>query len=142
MRLGRFQLTAQRSAGPDGLSFEAKDTRTGRPCEVRDLSGARVRPQRWNELVRRLRAAQLLIHPCQRAVLELQLEQDPPFLALEAVPDSVLADVPCEEVPWPANQIVRLAGQMCSALSAAHRLGLVHGALKPSTVFWEPAGEI
>jgi len=60
-----------------------------------------------------------------------------PYLVLELLLGESL-DARIRRGPIPPDQVVRIAGQIAGALSAAHRAGVVHRDLKPQNVFLVP----
>jgi serine/threonine protein kinase len=134
MNYGQFRLLAQIGAGRDGSWYRAQDVRDGRPAEVRCLDGARADPDRWQGLGRRLALAGVLEHRAAVRVYERDLDHEPPYVALEWVREPSLATLFQGGVPLPVREAVVLAQDLAAALADAHRLGLAHGRLFPSTV--------
>jgi serine/threonine protein kinase/class 3 adenylate cyclase len=136
MKLGRYRLVAPLGAGRDGLSYLALEDGTDRGCEVRDLATARANPARWKQVVRRLRMAALLRDSATRRLLDMELEHEPPFIALEDTAGPVLAEASTDTPLWEPMRVWQLAAELAGALQEAHRLGLAHGELWPSRVHW------
>jgi serine/threonine protein kinase/class 3 adenylate cyclase len=124
MSLGSYELLSQVGAGPDGVSYRARNDR-GRTVLLHDLARARGDVVRWPVLLRRVRTAALLTEPAAARVLEHALEGESPSIALEWV----------EPGPF-RGEVLRLslALALAQALVEAHRLGLAHGALGPASV--------
>ncbi|MBI3409228.1 MAG: protein kinase [Planctomycetes bacterium] len=133
MMLGRYRLLAQHGVGPDGESYQAQVD--GGACEVRILAGARAKPERWRQAVKRLKVAAMLEHPVVLRLLEVHFEHDPPFVALEEAPAERLGDA-AKKSSWPLEKVLSVARELAACLEAAHRLGLVHGRLGPMTIYW------
>ena len=49
----------------------------------------------------------------------------------------MLGELRQEDIPWAPVQVRKLAIEIAGALQEAHRLGLVHGALEPSNIYWQ-----
>lgn len=62
-------------------------------------------------------------------------EQGRPFLVLELVEGTTLADRLEEQGPLPWPEAVDLTLQICAGLAEAHRAGALHGDLRPENVF-------
>src|SRR5262245_2172905 len=129
MSLERYRLLAQRGAGPDGESYRAQ--RDGSRCEVRLLATARATPERWRHVVKRLKLGALLEHSIALRFLEVQFDQDPPFMALEEAPAEKLGAL-AKQLPWPVEKLLKVARDLAACLAAAHRIGLMHGGLEPA----------
>jgi eukaryotic-like serine/threonine-protein kinase len=140
MNLGRYRLLAQRGAGRDGVSYEAEATADRAPAEVRVLTAARRDAERWQALARRLRLAALLDHPAVLRTLELALDHDPPYVALETTDALGLASRLHERVPLPPAEALALGQEFAQGLLAAHRLGLAHGSLAPGRISTDAVG--
>jgi class 3 adenylate cyclase/tRNA A-37 threonylcarbamoyl transferase component Bud32 len=124
MQIAGYRLLAHLGAGPDGAAYRA--TADDGPVEVRLLAGARSEQARWAVVAKRLRQASFLQHAAAVAVRELNLAHDPPFVALEWIEGAPLAaDAP---------DMLEIGRDLAAALAAAHRLGLAHGRLTPTTI--------
>jgi eukaryotic-like serine/threonine-protein kinase len=124
-RLGPYELLAPIGAGGMGEVWKAKDTRVGRMVAIKRLTGQNVK--RFQQEARTIAA---LNHPhiCQL------YDVGPDYLVMELVRGSTLRR------PMPADEAVKLAIQIASALEAAHRKGIVHRDLKPANVMVTEAG--
>jgi serine/threonine protein kinase len=142
MNLGRYRLLAQRGAGADGVSYRANDPEGQSDAEIRVLGGARAAEARWNALVKRLRLAAMLDHAGAIPIRALQLDHDPPYVALDWSDPGSLAAALHQRVPLPVPEAVRLGADLAAVLTAAHRLGLVHGCLCPADVRWADGGTV
>lgn len=72
-------------------------------------------------------------HPGVVRTLEAHLDHDPPFLALELVPDGSLRDA-LRAGPLPAGRALAVVTQVAAALDHAHAQGLLHLDVKPENV--------
>jgi serine/threonine protein kinase/class 3 adenylate cyclase len=134
MRLGRFELLAQIGAGRDGVSYRAQAGDERERYELYDLGPARIDPNRWAELVLRLRLASRLAHPALACVRELSLDTDPPYAALQGTGELSLARHVLERGTVFRVETLRLVQSLAAGIAAAHRLGLVHGRINSCTV--------
>lgn len=134
MSLDDYQLLAQLTAGDDGVAYRARERGGDGLVELRVLDKARADHSRWTGLAKRLGQARRLTHPRIRAVRDLDLDADPPYVALELDERGSLADS-LDASPLPSETAaLELALSLAEALAAAHRLGLAHGALDPWTI--------
>jgi eukaryotic-like serine/threonine-protein kinase len=143
MNLGRYRLLSQLGAGADGAAYRGCLAEDETPVEVRVLSGAVADRGRWKTLVKKLRFLAMLDHPAAVGIRELGLEHDPPYVVLEWInPPSSNGDVQPTRPALPAVSPFRegLAQDLCAVVAAAHRLGLVHGNLRPELLWWTAGG--
>jgi serine/threonine protein kinase/class 3 adenylate cyclase len=133
MRLEGYRLLAQVGVGPDGIAYQAQ-ARGGDNVLVCVLSGARADGVRWPELTRRLKRAALLQHPAAVGVRDLLLDNDPPYVVLDAAGPATLARELRFRLPLPQEKAVALCRPLAAALAEAHRVGLVHSGVRPEAV--------
>jgi serine/threonine protein kinase/class 3 adenylate cyclase len=134
MSLDRYRLISQIGAGPDGVSYRALAEDGATEVEVRDLSAAKCRADRWRWLVPRLRIAAQLDDPAAIRVLETGLEHDPPYAVLQFIGTLTLAASLGANRPKRRVEAMELIRDLAGALREAHRLGLPHGRLGPAQV--------
>jgi serine/threonine protein kinase/class 3 adenylate cyclase len=137
----RYRLLTQIAVGRDGVSYRAERPENGNSVLVRLLNDL-PNSERWPKILKRLRQVQLLTHPVALAILELDLEHDPPAVLLESVHGKSLAEDFGGRVPLAMPEAVALAGELAGGLAAAHRLGIVHYHLCPSIVVRTSAGQL
>ncbi|MCO5168825.1 MAG: protein kinase [Planctomycetes bacterium] len=119
--LGDWILEAPLGQGGFGQVFRARHATTGAAAAVKV---ARDR--------RDLRAV-AVEHPGVVRTLEARLDHDPPFLALELVPDGNLRDA-LRAGPLPPAEALAVVSQVAAALDHAHGRGLLHLDVKPENV--------
>ena len=129
MQLGGYRLLSQLGAGRDGVWYQAERRTGGERVEVHVLAGARGDAIRWADLVKRLRMAALLSDPSARRLLELGLEHDPPFVAMEGIEGRLPAETSPEGGSPTWSEAVAGAAGLARGMAEAHRLGLTHGRL-------------
>jgi eukaryotic-like serine/threonine-protein kinase len=79
--------------------------------------------------------ASVLRHPHVVRVLDFDVSAgDVPFLVMEHLDGQDLAQHLLLHGPLSLDRVVAIVGQIASALEVAHRLGIVHGDLKPANV--------
>jgi len=168
MRLHDRYLLEQR-IGSGGMAqvWRAHDLVLGREVAVKTVTGQSARsparradneagrplsPQpgtddshaaRWIAARREAQAAARLTHPHITAVhdyAELETaEHIVPYLVMELLHGETLADrLARGPIPW--QQVTSIAGQIASALAAAHAQGVVHQDVKPANIMLTPSG--
>src|SRR5258708_2500594 len=118
-RLGPYEVLAQIGAGGMGEVYKARDTRLDRIVAVK------VSKQEFSErFEREARAVAALNHPHICTLYDVGAN----YLVMEYIEGSPLKG------PLPLDEAIRLAGQICDALDAAHRKGITHRDLKPGNI--------
>ena len=139
--LGRYELHQLVGRGGMGLVFRARDLELQRVVAVKTLSlhlaslgAARER------FAREGRAIASLSHPHIVQVYDVVIDQQVPALVMQYVPGQTLEDRIEAYGPIGVDDTLRIAGQLLSALAAAHESGLVHRDIKPGNVLLEADG--
>lgn len=99
-----------------------------------DIDRARQRLEREADALR------LLDHPNVVSLLEVLDDGDDVTLVMPYLTGGTLADRVAQHGPAPAAEVLRLAEDLGSALSAAHRAGIVHRDIKPANVLFDADG--
>lgn len=139
-KVGPFRLAARLGAGGMGVVFIGADS-TGRRAAVKVIQPDLARNADFRR--RFAREAQILGRingACTARVLAADVDSDPPYLALEAVPGPNLADHVGEAGPLAPELLRPLAVGILEALTAIHAAGVIHRDLKPANVLLAPDG--
>jgi serine/threonine-protein kinase len=136
---GRFKLTSFIGEGAMAAVFRGEQIggRIGEPREVavkvmhRGLSSDRAFVQRFQ---REARAAARIEHENTVRILEHGCDRDVVYIAMELVSGQDLFEVLARERRLSQARAARIIIQVCAALEAAHRRGVVHRDLKPENV--------
>jgi serine/threonine-protein kinase len=134
--LGPYVIDAPLGAGGMGEVYRARDLRLGRTVAIKVLPAPFAEdPDRIRRFEQEARAVAALNHPhiCQiydvgRLQPETASAARAGFLVLEYVDGTPLRG------PLAADDTLRLALQIASALEAAHRHGILHRDLKPANI--------
>ncbi|TDW90880.1 serine/threonine protein kinase [Kribbella pratensis] len=142
---GRYELEALPLArGGMGEVWVGRDVRLEREVAVKFLRLPDGAPD--EELVRRFvresRITARLEHPGIPAVYDVGTDDDRPYLVMQRVHGSTVADVIAENGPLPIDWAAAIAAQVCAVLTAAHRASLVHRDLKPGNLMFSPDGTV
>jgi Tol biopolymer transport system component len=123
-----------------GDVYRARDTRLGREVALKILpSELSSHPERLQRFEREARAASALNHPHIVVVHDVGREEGIDFLVMELVEGQTLAER-LARGPLALEEVLRSGEQICSALEACHRMGLVHRDLKPANIMLTRAG--
>jgi hypothetical protein len=133
--LGRWRLARVIGEGGMGRVYLGVQPEIGGRVAIKVLSEACARNR---ELVERFfaeaRAVNLIRHESIVGVLDLAvLDDGRPYIVMEYLAGPTLAAL-VKRGPLPLGTLAALAGEVLSALSAAHGAGVVHRDLKPDNV--------
>ncbi len=140
----RFQIGARAGKGGIGEVFVARDLRRVAAGHADARVAIKIIQRRHSECRDAIRSlqreavnAQCLVHPGIRRVYELDREQQRFFLVMEWLDGETLAARldRTKGRPMAADAFRAVLLQVTSALSFAHRHGIVHGDIKPGNVF-------
>jgi predicted Ser/Thr protein kinase len=122
--LGPYKIEARIGAGGMGQVYRAADARLDRKVAIK------ISAQQFSaRFEREARAISALNHPHICTLYDV----GPNYLVMELVEGETLSDR-LRKGPFPLDQAVKYAGQICDALDAAHKKGITHRDLKPGNV--------
>lgn len=133
---GTYRLDAPLGRGGVGVVYKAFHLHLQRPCAVKFMHPQLVaNPELRTRFRREAQSAFQLGHPHIVAITDFR--DDPsawPYLAMELVVGETLRDR-LDRGPLPPRLALRLMIELCDALNAAHRRGVIHRDLKPENLF-------
>jgi serine/threonine-protein kinase len=137
MLLGRYAVTRKIGQGGMGAVYEATHTLIGKRVAVKVLLDKYARKE---QVVARLeQEARLASSIGHEHIIDItdfgQTEDGKTFVVMEFLEGVSLAECLHREGPLPEWRILHIASQVGSALSAAHKKGVVHRDVKPENVF-------
>jgi serine/threonine-protein kinase len=139
----RYVLERRLAMGGMGGVHVAMDERLGRRVAVKllreDLAAS---PEFVERFRREAHTVAGLGHSNIAQVFDYGQDGERHFIVMELVPGADLAKLLAERHRLPAEEVVDIAGQVCAALSAAHRAGVVHRDIKPGNVIVGPDGHV
>lgn len=135
--ISHFRILGHLGRGGMGTVYRALDLELNREVALKFLRPERQR--RKGDLARLQREAEALAkldHPNVGTLYQLDQWQGRRFLAMALYDGETLAEHLARQPghSLPVSEAIRIAGQLASALQAAHGAGLVHRDLKPENV--------
>lgn len=139
---GRYRLYEFLANGDTGEVWQALDLGTDRAVAVKLLYPDLAADARLVDRLLRARAELTgLWHPSIARLLDVVVEDGVLALVTDLVPGTDLARRLARAGPMDWTAAAAVAESVADALSAAHRIGVVHGDVKPSNVVIPPSGD-
>jgi eukaryotic-like serine/threonine-protein kinase len=129
-RVGPYELRQPLSAGGMGVVYVAHDSRLDRLVALKGVRAGRGDP---TALLDEAKLMAQLAHPNVVPVYGLERAHEQDFIAMELIVGQTLRQW-LSQKPRPWKAIVDVFLEVGAGLAAAHRLGIVHGDVKPANV--------
>ena len=136
-RLGLYTLRKKLGSGGMGEVYLAEHHLLKRPCAIKLIRPEKAGdPQAIARFEVEVQSAAKLTHPNTIEIYDYGHSQDGVFYyAMEFLPGLSLQEIVDRYGPLPAERVVYLLRQVCSALAEAHRRGMIHRDIKPGNIF-------
>src|ERR1017187_6191611 len=140
---GRFRIVRFIAGGGMGEVYEAEDQELHERIALKTIRPEILaQPNAVARFKREVHLARQVTHPNVCRIFDLfrhppnvsGVQEETVFISMELLQGKTLARHLQEHGPMTCDQALPLLGQMVSALSAAHRLGIVHRDFKPGNV--------
>src|SRR5687767_7474062 len=140
--IDHYRVIKQIGAGGMGEVYLARDTKLDRPVAIKLLNKKFERHEdNVQRFVREAKAASALNHPNILTIFEIGEIDGTHYIVSEYINGRTLREVmTSERLELPT--IVDIAGQIASALAAAHKARIVHRDLKPENVIVRDDGYV
>ncbi len=139
----RYRLLTEIGAGKMAVVFRGQDTWRGVPVAVKVLRQTCAENEAFLARFRsQAQAVAGLVHPNIVTIYEVGQEGDCHYLVMELVEEPTLEELIRVGVPFSIGQVLDIVIQICTAVGYAHRLGMVHGDIKPQNVFVSADGRV
>lgn len=140
---GRYRLLDPLGRGGMAVVWRGRDDLLGRPVAVKTVDLTGPDSLAWGaRFEREARATAALNHPNIVTVYDTGVEDDTAYLVMELLPGPTLAAQLHDEGPLPVERVRSIGLQMCAALTAAHRAGIIHRDIKPANVSYAADGTV
>jgi serine/threonine protein kinase len=140
---GRYRLERHIASGGMAEVWEATDSVLGRPVAIKLLHGhladdPALRTRFHHEAV----AAARLVHPAIVAIYDTCDEPGAEAIVMELVRGQTLRQFLDERGRLEPVEVVHIGAEVASALSCAHRAGIIHRDVKPANILLSDDGRV
>src|SRR2546425_9798446 len=133
-KLGRYEIRWKMGEGGMGEVYLAQDTKLDRKVALKILpADVAAHPDRMKRFVQEAKAASGLNHPNIITIHEIDETDSINFIATEFIDGDTLRERLCS-APMKLGEVLDVAAQIASALSAAHAVGIIHRDVKPENI--------
>ena len=151
--ISHYRILEKLGAGGMGEVFLAEDTKLERKVALKFLPAQfSADVEERKRFIHEAKAAAALNHPNIVTVHEIGEHEGQIFIAMEYVEGRTLKEIidvgarravplPITPHPLPITQVIDIAVQIASGLSAAHAKGIVHRDLKPANIMLSEQGQ-
>jgi eukaryotic-like serine/threonine-protein kinase len=141
-RIGQYKILSLLGRGGMGEVYLANDSKLGRKVALKLLPASFTQDQ---ERVRRFeqeaRAASALNHPNILTIFDVEKMEGTQFIATEYIEGQTLLERLADK-KMELSEVLDVAIQVSSALSAAHQAGIAHRDIKPENIMLRPDGYV
>jgi serine/threonine-protein kinase len=133
-RLGRYEIRSKIGEGGMGEVYLAQDTKLDRKVALKILPvEVAAHPDRMKRFVQEAKSASALNHPNIITIYEIEHIDSVNFIATEFIDGETLRE-PMQKASMKLGEVLDVAIQTASALSAPHAVGIVHRDIKPENI--------
>lgn len=137
-QIGGYAVLGLIGSGAMGRVYLARDARLDRRVAIKVMNEAKARdPAARQRFIRESQAAASIEHPHVLTIHQVGEEQGLPFIVMQYLQGSTLAEFRRTVARPPLPDVLRIGREIADGLAAAHRHGLVHRDIKPENVFLE-----
>ena len=142
----RYLLLGLRASGGLASIYSAFDTRLDRPVAVKIMHAHLANDEAFvSRFIKEAKATAALSHPNIVSIQDQGWNQGGPpavFIVMELVEGTTLRDLLNESSPLSIEQAFQIINPVLSALSAAHKIGIIHRDIKPENILISRDGRI
>ena len=132
---GRYEIVEKIGDGGMAVVYKARDKQLNRFVAIKILRKEYIADQTFvSNFIREAKAAASLLHPNIVTIHDAGRDRDIYYIVMEYVEGQPLSDIIAAEAPLDYKRCIRVAKQVASALSLAHRNNIIHRDVKPHNI--------
>ncbi len=140
--IGHYEIVRQVGVGGMGEVYLAKDSKLGRSVAIKILNERFGRHgSDLERFTREAKAASALNHPNILVIHEIGESDKTNYIVSEFISGKTLREI-VKDSPMKASEILDIAIQIASALTAAHGERIIHRDIKPENIMVRPDGYV
>jgi serine/threonine protein kinase/tetratricopeptide (TPR) repeat protein len=139
-KLGRYQVMAMLGQGSFGSVYLVRDPLLERLAAIKLLHRCDS-PELAEAYLQEARRAARLQHSGVVRVYDYGVDADRPYIVMEYVAGTSLQRVLAQKRILAADEAAELILKICTALDAAHQMGMVHSDMKPANILMDSLGQ-
>jgi eukaryotic-like serine/threonine-protein kinase len=138
----RYEIQSVLGKGGMGTVYKAHDRELDELVAIKTLRHPALwaDPFRLDRFKQEIRLARRITHANVLRTHDLGEWNGLKFISMEFIEGQTLEQVLESEGILPTPVALRIAKQVCAGLAAAHKVGVIHGDIKPQNIIIEPAG--
>ena len=137
--ISHYKVLEKIGQGGMGVVYKGIDTLLFRPVAIKVLSNDLCNNENSRQrFFHEARSTSLLNHPNICSIYEIGTENNLIYIVLEYLEGQTLKDFLLVNQPLPELMVVKLGTQLCDALNAAHKKGIIHRDIKPDNIIISP----
>jgi len=138
---GRYEIIEKIGDGGMAVVYKARDKQLNRFVAIKILKKEFISDQIFVEnFIKEAKAAASLLHPNIVTIHDAGRDRDIYYIVMEYVEGRALSELIATEAPLDYKRCIRIAKQVASALSLAHRNNIIHRDVKPHNILITPDG--
>ena len=139
----RYRIVETIGEGGMALVYKAECSLLRRPVAVKVLRSQYANDHEFVDRFRReAQAAASLSHPNVVNIYDVGQEEGIDYIVMEYVAGENLKELIRKEAPFTVRRSLLIAGQICEALSHAHKHNIIHRDIKPHNILITPEGRV
>ena len=132
---GRYEIVEKIGDGGMAVVYKARDKQLNRFVAIKILKKEFISDQIFVEnFIKEAKAAASLLHPNIVTIHDAGKDRDIYYIVMEYVEGRALSELIATEAPLDYKRCIRIAKQVASALSLAHRNNIIHRDVKPHNI--------